>query len=234
ARATHIETASKAQDRSVSGRGHLGNKQCKLEKMAAIKRELDDFLVTNDSLYRAGLRLCQRDGRGHFDRFALLADFQDQIQPRLLSNLENDSSFNCLLEAGQLAADVVRTDRQQGNRIRAGLIGCRRTFEPRLNIPRNNHCTRYGRARWIKNTATYRCGVLLCKEQKRKNCCRHDLPPKVGMTLYRITQVERISMRLIVTLVVPFFLSLPAVAQDTVLKTRLAIDGQGNVIRDAV
>src|SRR5215831_798518 len=165
--------------------GYLGNKQCKLEKIATIKRELDDFLVIdflviNDSPYRAGLRLCQRDGRGHFDRFALLADFQDKIQPRLLSNLENDSSFNCLLEAGQLAADVVRTDRQQGNRIRAGLIGCRRTFEPRLNIPRNNHCTRYGRARWIKNTATYRCGVLLCKEQKRKNCCRHDLPPKVG------------------------------------------------------
>jgi imidazolonepropionase-like amidohydrolase len=41
-------------------------------------------------------------------------------------------------------------------------------------------------------------------------------------------------MRLIVTIVVAFFFSLPAVAQDTVLKTRLAIDGQGNVIRDAV
>src|SRR5207245_2843754 len=40
--------------------------------------------------------------------------------------------------------------------------------------------------------------------------------------------------RLIVGLVVSFFLSLPAVAQDTALKTRLAVDGQGNVIRDAV
>ena len=54
------------------------------------------------------------------------------------------------------------------------------------------------------------------------------------MTLYRITQVERMPMRWVVTLVVFFFFSLPAIAQDTVLKTRLAIDGQGNVIRDAV
>ena len=41
-------------------------------------------------------------------------------------------------------------------------------------------------------------------------------------------------MRWVVTLVVFFFFSLPAIAQDTVLKTRLAIDGQGNVIRNAV
>src|SRR5437867_12320203 len=41
-------------------------------------------------------------------------------------------------------------------------------------------------------------------------------------------------MRLIAGLVVSFFLSLPAVAQDTALKTRLAIDGQGSVIHDAV
>jgi len=41
-------------------------------------------------------------------------------------------------------------------------------------------------------------------------------------------------MRWIVTLVLSFFFSLPAIAQDTVLKTRLAIDGQGNVMRDAV
>jgi len=41
-------------------------------------------------------------------------------------------------------------------------------------------------------------------------------------------------MRWVVTLVVFFFFSLPAIAQDTVLKTRLAIDGQGNVIHDAV
>src|SRR5262252_7259318 len=54
------------------------------------------------------------------------------------------------------------------------------------------------------------------------------------MTLYRITQVERIPMRWVVTLVVFFFFSLPAIAQDTALKTKLAIDGQGNVIHDAV
>jgi len=41
-------------------------------------------------------------------------------------------------------------------------------------------------------------------------------------------------MRLILTLVVSLFLSLPAIAQDTALKTRLAVDGQGNAIRDAV
>jgi imidazolonepropionase-like amidohydrolase len=41
-------------------------------------------------------------------------------------------------------------------------------------------------------------------------------------------------MRLIVTLVVSFFFSLPAIAQDTVLKTKLAIGGQGNMLRDAV
>ena len=41
-------------------------------------------------------------------------------------------------------------------------------------------------------------------------------------------------MRLIITVLVSFFLSFPAIAQDTVLKTRLAIDGQGNLIRDAV
>src|SRR5438132_6602355 len=41
-------------------------------------------------------------------------------------------------------------------------------------------------------------------------------------------------MRLSAGLVVSVFFSLPAVAQDTALKTRLAIDGQGNVIRDAV
>jgi len=41
-------------------------------------------------------------------------------------------------------------------------------------------------------------------------------------------------MRVIVTLVVFSFLSLQAVAQDTALKTRLAVDGQGNLMRDAV
>src|SRR6059036_3586004 len=41
-------------------------------------------------------------------------------------------------------------------------------------------------------------------------------------------------MRLIAGLVVSFFLSLPAVAQDTALKTRLAIDGQGTAMHDAV
>src|SRR5438094_7068266 len=41
-------------------------------------------------------------------------------------------------------------------------------------------------------------------------------------------------MRLIAGLLASVFFSLPVVAQDTALKTRLAIDGQGNVIRDAV
>src|SRR5207247_1427597 len=41
-------------------------------------------------------------------------------------------------------------------------------------------------------------------------------------------------MRLVAGLVASVFLSVPAVAQDTALKTRLAIDGQGNVIHDAV
>src|SRR5438034_2973201 len=41
-------------------------------------------------------------------------------------------------------------------------------------------------------------------------------------------------MRLIAGLVASVFLSVPAVAQYTALKTRLAIDGQGNVIHDAV
>src|SRR5438034_977466 len=41
-------------------------------------------------------------------------------------------------------------------------------------------------------------------------------------------------MRLIVALVASVFLTLPAIAQDTALKTRLAVDGQGNVMRDAV
>src|SRR5438309_4064245 len=46
--------------------------------------------------------------------------------------------------------------------------------------------------------------------------------------------LERMLMRWIAGLLVSVFLSLPAVAQDTALKTRLAIDGQGNVIRDSV
>src|SRR5215467_5141720 len=54
------------------------------------------------------------------------------------------------------------------------------------------------------------------------------------MALYKITQVERTFMRSIVTLVAFVFLSLPAIAQDAALKTRLAIDGQGNAIRNAV
>jgi len=41
-------------------------------------------------------------------------------------------------------------------------------------------------------------------------------------------------MRLIVALVLPFLFSLPAIAQDTALKTKLAIDGHANVMRDAV
>src|SRR5215470_4603640 len=41
-------------------------------------------------------------------------------------------------------------------------------------------------------------------------------------------------MRPIATLVVSLILSLPAFAQDVALKTRLAVDGQGNVIRDSV
>jgi len=41
-------------------------------------------------------------------------------------------------------------------------------------------------------------------------------------------------MRWIAGLLASVFFSLPVVAQDTALKTRLAIDGQGNVIRDAV
>src|SRR5437660_1007890 len=46
--------------------------------------------------------------------------------------------------------------------------------------------------------------------------------------------VERMLMRWIAGLLASVFFSLPVVAQDTALKTRLAIDGQGNVIRDAV
>jgi imidazolonepropionase-like amidohydrolase len=41
-------------------------------------------------------------------------------------------------------------------------------------------------------------------------------------------------MRLIVTIVFSVLFSLPAVAQDTALKTKLAINGQGSAIRDAV
>src|SRR5215813_8287044 len=44
-------------------------------------------------------------------------------------------------------------------------------------------------------------------------------------------------MRLMITLISLFFsmlLSLPAIAEDVALKTKLAIDGQGNAIRDAV
>src|SRR2546426_9014256 len=46
--------------------------------------------------------------------------------------------------------------------------------------------------------------------------------------------IERMLMRWIAGLLASVFLSLPVVAQDTALKTRLAIDGQGNVIHDAV
>ena len=41
-------------------------------------------------------------------------------------------------------------------------------------------------------------------------------------------------MRLIVTFALSFLFTLPAIAQDTVLKTRLAVDGQGNPIHDAL
>lgn len=41
-------------------------------------------------------------------------------------------------------------------------------------------------------------------------------------------------MRCLITLVVSLFLSLPAIAQDVALKTKLAVDGQGNVLRDVV
>jgi len=41
-------------------------------------------------------------------------------------------------------------------------------------------------------------------------------------------------MRLIVAFCISVFLSLPAIAEDLALKTKLAIDGQGSVIRDAV
>lgn len=41
-------------------------------------------------------------------------------------------------------------------------------------------------------------------------------------------------MRLTITLLIALFTSLPAIGQDLALKTKLAIDGQGNVIRDAV
>jgi len=41
-------------------------------------------------------------------------------------------------------------------------------------------------------------------------------------------------MRLLVAFCISVFISLPAMAQDIAVKTKLAIDGQGNVIRDAV
>jgi len=41
-------------------------------------------------------------------------------------------------------------------------------------------------------------------------------------------------MRVIVTLLVFSFVSLQAIAQDTALKTRLSVDGQGNLMRDLV
>jgi len=41
-------------------------------------------------------------------------------------------------------------------------------------------------------------------------------------------------MRLIIAFCISIFLSVPAMAEDLALKTKLAIDGQGNVIRDAV
>ena len=41
-------------------------------------------------------------------------------------------------------------------------------------------------------------------------------------------------MRFVITLFISILLSVPAIAQDVVLKTKLAIDGRGNVIRDAV
>src|SRR5215467_9215501 len=53
-------------------------------------------------------------------------------------------------------------------------------------------------------------------------------------SLYRITPFERMFMRLIGTFFISVFLSLPAMAQDVALRTKLAIDGQGSVIHDAV
>ena len=41
-------------------------------------------------------------------------------------------------------------------------------------------------------------------------------------------------MRAAITFFFAFLVSLPAVAQDIALKTRLAVDGQGNVLRDAI
>jgi imidazolonepropionase-like amidohydrolase len=41
-------------------------------------------------------------------------------------------------------------------------------------------------------------------------------------------------MRLIIAFCISVFFSVPAMAEDLALKTKLAIDGQGNVIRDAV
>src|SRR5881397_975214 len=54
------------------------------------------------------------------------------------------------------------------------------------------------------------------------------------MSLYKITQVERMLMRITVAICISIFLSVSAIAQDVALKTKLAIDGQGNVIRDAL
>src|SRR5262249_30681734 len=77
ASATDIETTPKAQNRSVCGRRHLGNKQRKLKKIASVESQLDDFAVINDGADRAALCLSQRDCCSDLDRFALLADFQN-------------------------------------------------------------------------------------------------------------------------------------------------------------
>src|SRR6266571_5699691 len=80
------------------------------------------------------------------------------------------------------------------------------------------------------NHFTLQCSFERTKEGTAE---RLDFASQMYVPLYRIKQIGKF-MRLTFAFFISIVLSVPAMAQDIVLKTKLALDGQGNAIREAV
>ena len=125
AHAVGAEAAGALVAGARSGRGGAGREHRQAREIAAVQRQVHDFLALHDLAQIGRIGLQRRRRGGDFDSFTELTDFESDIDSQTILDIEGDSLVQRSLESTGFHADRIMTNRQRCHHIIAGRIrGC--------------------------------------------------------------------------------------------------------------
>ena len=117
---------------------HVGTQRDELEKVASVKRHVDDALVLDDRSDRRVLRRDQRGCSRDLDGLAHLSDLQCKVEASRLLDLQLHIVLRDRAKTRQLYFDVVLAGLQARNVVDTGFVADRRAREIRGRVADHN------------------------------------------------------------------------------------------------